>query len=170
MTIRQTHLPERLARLMTMTACIALSHGSVLAQSSAKNDMVFESQQDAPARAPRPAFQVSADPNAKPLPPAVYKHDEPHSTSTSASAPYSSEKPRPPSPEEIKKREAEDREMETKQASRDRLLQRLLGFGKSVGFLVVLGIGVYAAIDVSRQLRNAKEAARKQEEGEEWDP
>ncbi|MCW3096670.1 MAG: hypothetical protein JWL77_2288 [Chthonomonadaceae bacterium] len=163
MTIRRSDIPPVLTRVLTGVTCILLSQGFSFAQ--AATDPLQTDPPPAPRyRRARPVFQVSADPNSKPLPPPIIIHDPPPDPPPAVETPLTGITPTPTSKEIAAKQEAERRDAEN-----DRQHDRMVNLGKGVGVLVVVCIGVFAAADVARQIRKSNRSAQDEEE-DEWEP
>ncbi|MCW3052586.1 MAG: hypothetical protein JWN14_1756 [Chthonomonadales bacterium] len=162
MRIRPIKLIFVLPLLLTGIVCVCMSPTTSHAQSDAGNQMQID-QPDLPRnRKPRPAFQVEADPTSQPIPIQEYVPLPRPPTKSSL----------PPTPKEIAKKQAKVREKQRLIAEGDHQQEILTIVGKGAGFLLVVGIGVYAFTDITRQIRKSKQAALQAEDDEEneWEP
>ena len=162
MRIRPINLPFVLPRLLTILVCVCMSPLPSLAQSDAGNQMQIDPPPVSRYRKPRPAFQVEADPTSQPIPIEEYVPMPRPPTKSSL----------PPTAKDIAKKQARLREKQRLIAEGDHQREILTNVGKVVGFLLVVGIGVYGVTDITRQIRKSKRAALHPEDDEEneWEP
>jgi len=149
MTIRPVPLPIVLTRLLTIMACVCISPITSIAQSDAGNQMQIDPPPVSRYRKPRPAFQVEADPTSQPIPIEEYVPLPRPPTKSSL----------PPTPKEIAAKQKRLLEKQRLIAEGDHQQEVLANIGKVVGLLLVVGIGVYAVTDITRQVRKSRQAA-----------
>ena len=148
MTIRQSYFAQWLIRLVTMISCICLGENISLAQSDVQDHLQIIPPPLPRYRRIRPAFQVKADPTQKPLPKPVYIPPP------VAIAPIMTAVPRPI--EDPAKRQARIRERRRRETQSQILHERLIGVGKALGFVLLVGVGIAAMADIVRQFRKVK--------------
>lgn len=164
MTIRQTDIAHWLIRLLTMISCVCLGENFSLAQSDVQDHLKIIPPPIPRYRRIRPAFQVKADPTQKPLPKAVYIPPP------AAIEPMITTVPRPK--EDPAKRQARLQEKRRRETQSQILHERLIGVGKALGFVLLVGVGIAAMADIVRQFRKAKrsEPLPDTDGDNEWDP
>jgi len=162
MKIRPIHPPIVLTRLLTIMVCVCMSPIPSFAQADAGNQMQIEQPAVSRYRKPRAAFQVEADPTSQPIPIDEYVPLQRPPTKSSL----------PPTPKEIAAKQKRLQERQRMVAEGDHQQEILTNIGKVAGFLLVVGIGIYAVTDITRQVRKSRQAARDLEDDEEneWEP
>lgn len=155
MHTRRTYLFAPLTIRRLLIGCLLLSGGVASAQNTTSDPMQIDLP--VPRRKVRHNLQVSVDPASKPIPPpAIIKPTPPPPTPSQL----------PPTPEEIHKKAVRQQTKEREQVADDRAHDRLMNIGKVVGFLLVIGVGVFAVTDIFRQIRHTKRTAALEEDYE----
>ncbi len=166
MTTRQIHFLRQTMRVLTLIACFCLNQRVTMAQTDEHNQMEIDPPAIPRYRKPKPAFVISADPAAKPLPLPPLRHE---------AAPEVMDKtPKPwvPTPAQLEKRRIRLLQLQERETAEELQRDRYVAIGKVVSLVLLIGLGIFALTDITRQVRKAKQAALqwKDDEDQDWEP
>lgn len=143
-----------------MVASLLLPAGISHAQNSTQDPMQINLP--VPRRkVRRVAIQVSADPASKPIPPPPMLPPTPPPPTPSQL---------PPTEAEVKKKAERQQKREHEQVEDDRMHDKWVNIGKVAGFVLVVGVGIFAVTDIFRQVQRAKRRNMSDEDYEDDDP